>query len=153
MKKPKLTNKEKFKLLENDPEAFKKYRLNFVKAQLRRASVWKWPAANIAMEKAKLDGLYKCSGCGNYFSPKKVNRDHIEPVENPKTGFTTFDNYVERLLVKSDQIQILCEDLCHPAKTLIENTLRHQYGQKAIKIRKIKKKKLQKKKSKGKIRK
>ena len=105
------------------------------------------------MDKAKLDGMYKCSGCGKYFSPKKVNRDHIEPVENPVTGYTDLDNYVKRLLVKSDQYQILCEDLCHPAKTLTENTLRQQYGQKAIKTRNKKKKSLKKNKILGKIKK
>lgn len=153
MKKPKLTQKEKFKLLENNQEAFEKYRLNFVKAQLRRASVWKWPAASIAVNRNKLDGLIKCDGCGKYFPEKKINRDHIEPVENPVTGYTDLDNYVKRLLVKSDQIQILCEDLCHPAKTLTENALRTQYGQKAIKMRARKKKSLQKKKKVSKIKK
>lgn len=138
MKKPKLTQKEKFKLLEKNPEAFEKYRINFVKAQLRRASVWKWPAANIALDRNKLNGLIKCDGCGKYFPPKEINRDHIISVEDVKDGYTTLDNYAKRLLVKSDGIQILCEKTCHAAKTLCENNLRKQYGQKTIKMHKRK---------------
>lgn len=143
MKKPKLTQKEKFKLLEKDQEAFEKYRLNFVKAQLRRASVWKWPAAGIALQRNKIDGMVQCDGCKSYYSEKNINRDHIEPVENVMTGYVDLDNYVKRLLVKSDQIQILCI-ACHSAKTLTENTLRQQYGQKIINTRKKKKNKLTK---------
>lgn len=153
MKKPKLTQKQKFKLLEKDQEAFEKYRLNFVKAQLRRASVWKWPAANIAVERNKLDGLVKCDGCGNYFPPKEINRDHIIPVEDVRAGFTTLDSYAERLLIKSDGYQILCEKTCHPAKTLVENEMRRKYGQKIIKTRNKKKKRLTCKINAGKIKK
>lgn len=152
VKKPKLTQKQKFKLLEQNSDAFEKYRLNFVKAQLRRASVWKWPAASIALDRNKLDGMVKCDGCGKYFSEKQINRDHIIPVEDVKDGFTTLDNYAKRLLVKSDEIQILCEKTCHANKTLIENEMRRKYGQKPIKI-KSKKKKLTIIKKKVKIRK
>jgi|ERR1700722_8228222 len=140
MKKPKLTQKEKFKLLEQNLEAFEKYRLNFVKAQLRRASVWKWPASSIALDNAKLDGLFKCAECKSYYTEKNVNRDHIESVENVVTGYTDLDNYVKRLLVKSDQIQILCLT-CHNNKTQIENELRKKYGHKVIINRKKKKNK------------
>lgn len=140
MKKPKITQKEKFKLLEKDQEAFEKYRLNFVKAQLRRASVWKWPAANIAVDRNKLNGMIKCDGCGNYFPPKEINRDHIIPVEDPKNGYINLDDYVTRLLVKSDEIQILCEKTCHAAKTAVESALRAKHGQKPIKVRKKRKK-------------
>jgi|SRR5271165_4006899 len=138
--KPKLTQQEKFQKLEQDPEAFEKYRTNFAKQILRRSTTWRWPAANVALKRNKLSGLIKCDGCGKYFPEKQINRDHIEPVEDVKTGFTTFDNYIKRLLVKSDQIQILCEKTCHANKTLVENQMRRQYGQKEIKPRNKKKK-------------
>lgn len=140
MKVPKLTSKAKFKLLEQNDEALNKYRINFVKAQLRRASVWKWPAANIALEKNKLDGLIKCDGCGDYFSEKNINRDHIEPVEDVKEGYTTLDNYAKRLLTKSEGIQILCKDICHKNKTQLENLMRVKHGQKPLRTNKRKKK-------------
>lgn len=144
IKKPKVTLKEKFKKIEQDQEAFEKYRTNFAKQTLRRSSVWKWQASNIAIERNKLDGLIKCDGCGKYFPEKEINRDHIIPVEDVKTGFTNFDNYIARLFVKSSEIQILCEKTCHAAKTLVENEMRRKYGQKVINKRNKKKKLLNK---------
>lgn len=136
IKKPKLTQKEKFKLLEQNQEAFEKYRLNFVKAQLRRASVWKWPAANIAVDRNKLNGMIKCDGCKSYYSEKNINRDHIEPVM-PVTGWISWESYIERLFVKSSGIQILCIP-CHDVKTMTENIMRVKNNQKPIKIKKKK---------------
>lgn len=136
MKKPKLTQKEKFKQLEKDQEAFEKYRLNFVKAQLRRASVWKWPAAGIAIQRNKIDGMVQCDGCKSYYTEKNINRDHIEPVM-PVTGWISWENYIERLFVKSSGIQILCIP-CHDSKTMVENIMRVKNNQKPIKLKKKK---------------
>lgn len=135
MKKQKITSKEKFKLLEQDDEALDKYRINFVKSQLRRASVWKWPAANIAVDRNKVEGFIKCDSCNGLFDIKQINRDHIIPVEDIKNGFTTLDNYVRRLFVKSKEIQILCL-ACHSSKTLVENEMRKKNGLKPLRQKK-----------------
>jgi hypothetical protein len=83
-------------------------------------------------------GFYKCESCGDAFGPKDINLDHIDAVENILTGFTTWDNYVDRLFVKTSGFQVLCL-ACHSSKSLVENEIRRANGQKPIKV--IKKKK------------
>ena len=56
--------------------------------------------------------------------------DHIIPVVDPKTGFTTWDEYIERLFVPKGGWQMLCKS-CHDTKTHeVENPLRREYAQK-----------------------
>lgn len=138
--------KKDYKAIENDNEAFEKHKFNYVKNALRIAT-YKWPYFSIAMNRQRLErGLYLCESCKGSFGPKEINRDHIEPVIDVKTGFTTWENYINRLFVKSNQIQILCLQ-CHENKTFTENTMRLKYGQKPIKVKKV----LTKKKRKVKI--
>ena len=144
--------KKDYKAIEKDPIAFEKHRFNFVKNALRIAG-YKWPYFSMAVSRQRVErGLYTCEACGAAKGPKEINRDHIVPVIDVQTGFTTWENYITRLFVKSDGIQILCLQ-CHENKTVTENHLRSQYGQKAIKIKKKSKKKLTCKKYASKIRK
>lgn len=66
---------------------------------------------------------YRCNSCKGHFPLSKVNVDHITPVVNPDTGFTTFDSFIENLFCQKEQLQVLCED-CHDKKTREENTQR-----------------------------
>lgn len=134
----KMSKKKDYKQIEKDNEAFEKHKFNYVKNALR-ISTYKWPYFNMAMGKARLErGLYQCASCNEAFGPKEINRDHILPVIDVQHGFTTWQDYIDRLFVKSDGIQILCLR-CHEMKTLTENTLRTKYGQKTIKVKKKKK--------------
>lgn len=49
--------------------------------------------------------------------------DHIEPVVNPETGFVSWDEYIERLFVEEDGLQVLCKE-CHDKKTKEEKERR-----------------------------
>lgn len=141
------TKKKDYKLIEQDEEAFKKFRHNFVMQSLRR-STYRWPFGHMAMKAAKIEyGLYQCESCKGSFGPKEINKDHIEPVIPVDTGFQNWDQTIERMLVKSNGYQILCLT-CHDAKTLVENQMRTKYGQKTIRY---KKKSLTKKKKNGKL--
>lgn len=143
--------KKDYKAIEKNEEAFEKHKINFVKNALR-ISTYKWPYFSIAMSNARIErGMYKCGSCSQAFGPKEINRDHIEPVIDVQKGFTTWENYINRLFVKSSGIQILCIN-CHSLKSATENIIRTKYGQKPIKV-KPKKKKLTIIKKKVKIRK
>lgn len=139
MKSPK--KKIDYEALEKNDEAFNKFLTAFVKRQLRLAT-YKWPYGHMALKRAHIDrGLYQCEECKSSFGVKEVQKDHIEPVESAVTGFTNFDNYIRRLLVKSNGYQILCEK-CHLNKTAVENEMRKKFGHKPIKVRTKKKKQL-----------
>lgn len=141
MKAPK--KKKDYAAMEKDSEAFEKHKFNYVKNALRIAT-YKWPYFSIALSKSRIErGMYACNSCKAAFGPKQINRDHIVPVISVETGFTNWTDYINRLFVKSDGIQILCE-LCHENKTSTENTLRAKYNQKPVRIKR--KKRLQKQK-------
>lgn len=135
MAKPK--KKKDYSAIENDSEAFEKFKYNFVMQSLRRAT-YRWPFGHMAMKRQNRGyGLYECQICHECRGPKEMNKDHIEPVI-PVTGFKSWDEVIDRMFVKSDQYQILCvRD--HEAKTAVENIIRKQHGQKPIVTRKRKK--------------
>lgn len=59
---------------------------------------------------------YLCSTCCGEFTSKDVEVDHITPVVSPQQGFTTWDEYIERLFCDKDNFQVLCKP-CHSLKT------------------------------------
>lgn len=59
---------------------------------------------------------FRCASCGGEFPAKNVQVDHILPVIDPTTGFTTWDSFVENLYCEKDNLQVLCTQ-CHDIKT------------------------------------
>jgi hypothetical protein len=101
-------------------------RATFVKGILRRAS-FHWKARDEALKLSRVDrGKYKCAMCDGIFPRQDVELDHIHPVVDPRTGFTTFDDYINRLFCDAEGFQVICEP-CHDAKTLIEDELREAF--------------------------
>jgi len=72
---------------------------------------------------------FECASCKKSFARKGVNVDHIEPVIEIKTGFVSYDVYVDRLFCNSEGLQILCKS-CHGEKTKAENKVRRQIKKK-----------------------
>lgn len=59
---------------------------------------------------------YECNICKGEFPAKEMNIDHIVPAVDPKTGFTTWDDFVERLFCPKENLQAVCVP-CHTTKT------------------------------------
>lgn len=96
---------------------------------LRKKSLH-WPARTEAYKLARRDrGLYECLSCQKLFSRKEVHADHKKPVINVKTGFTSWDSYIESLFCDVSNYSILCIS-CHSAKSDIENKQRKLNKQK-----------------------
>lgn len=108
---------------------------NFVISALRKA-VMRWAPRSKVLNAAKTDQPYTiekpndrsriayiCAACKGVFRSKEINVDHIIPVVDPKVGFSTFDDYVERLFVEEEGWQILCIE-CHNVKTKEETDIR-----------------------------
>jgi len=92
---------------------------------LRRAS-YRWPPRTEAFKAARVErGLYKCEMCTGIFPKKEIKLDHIQPVV-PVTGFTTWDDFINRLFCEASGYQVICET-CHSSKTAIERELRKKY--------------------------
>lgn len=112
---------------------------SFIKSALR-AATRRWPQKHQALKDAcigkKLNRAtgkeifhYKCAGCGKLFKGADVAVDHIEPVVNPKTGFVSWDVYIERMFCEADGFQVLCHT-CHGIKTQNEREERKRWKQK-----------------------
>jgi 5-methylcytosine-specific restriction endonuclease McrA len=100
---------------------------SFIKNNLR-AATRKWAPIQKCKKRAHVArGLYKCEGCGNEVAPtyydedkrkrmKNIFVDHIVPIIDPATGFTTWDECIERMFCDSDNLQLLCKQ-CHSEKS------------------------------------
>ena len=103
----------------------------FVKSILRSGSK-RWPPKYACLAGAysgqrvnpasgRMAKFYECAGCGGSFVAKNVQVDHIEPVV-PLTGFTTWDDVIDRMFCESSNFQCLCLS-CHKNKTASERKL------------------------------
>lgn len=142
--------KNDYNKIEKDDVLFQKFLKNFVIQTLRRAT-YRWPYKNIARTNSRIErAFYECSSCKGAFGPKDINLDHVQPVIDVERGFTDWNDFINRLFVKTEGFQVLCET-CHTNKTNVENLMRQKYGQKPIKTRKKAKKDLTEKKNKSTI--
>lgn len=98
-----------------------------------RSGFRRWPEKYTALDRAKVGKIknkqtgrlaehYRCASCNGNFISKDVQVDHIDPVV-PLTGFTTWDNFIERMFCDSEKLQVLCIK-CHKDKTKKESELR-----------------------------
>lgn len=100
----------------------------FIRNALRSASR-KWAPIQDAKKKANVRrGVYECAGCKQHVPPtlkqgrKRVQNvfvDHVKPIVDPKVGFVSFDEFIERLFCEEDNLQVLCGD-CHDKKSMSE---------------------------------
>lgn len=93
-------------------------------AKLRRVSLF-YPPRNEARSLARVErGMYRCAICKNTFHHKEIHMDHINPIVDVKTGWTNWDDYMERMFPDThDLFQVLCLQ-CHDIKTLAEQKQR-----------------------------
>ena len=68
---------------------------------------------------------FKCAECGDDFTDKFMQVDHIETV-TPITGFVSWDDIIERMFIEKDGLQLLCKT-CHSVKSKAENALRREH--------------------------
>jgi 5-methylcytosine-specific restriction endonuclease McrA len=102
------------------PKALKSY----IIAHLRRIGYRNVHRA-AAFEKAHLGrAQWQCQQCRQIFpSSKDLHGDHILPVVDPDTGFTNFEDYINKLFL--GEIQALCKE-CHKQKSESENVVRRE---------------------------
>lgn len=101
----------------------------FIRSLLRKGSMrWrpKSAAKMAARHHEKLPGrggrlVYHstCAHCGGLFPETTTEVDHVTPVVDPEIGFTSWDDFIERLFCEADQLQVLC-NTCHLKKTNAE---------------------------------
>lgn len=100
---------------------------SFIKNNLRHASR-KWAPISKCLSDARVKrGFYKCAECEEIVPAstkdpetgkriKNIVVDHINPIIDPHTGFTTWDDVINRMFCEDDNLQALCYS-CHKQKT------------------------------------
>lgn len=104
---------------------------SFIVGNLRRATVkWK-PISDCLKEARTRRGFYRCACCKEEVPAsikdgrkrvKNIHVDHIEPAVDPAKGFTTWDDFINRLFCESDNLQALCK-ACHDVKSQEEKEI------------------------------
>ena len=108
----------------------------FIKNLLRHGHLQKWACGRdrkLQVRDGKianpatgyLNIASKCEICGGRFMESTMKIDHIDPVVDPATGFTTWDDCIARMFCEPDGYQILCKG-CHDKKTLSETKIRYK---------------------------
>jgi len=62
---------------------------------------------------------FRCNICKQFYSRKEIQLDHIEPVVNTKTGWESWDSYINRMFTNKSGYQVLCKG-CHLEKSKSE---------------------------------
>lgn len=102
------------------PKALKAY----IIAHLRRIGYRNVHRA-AAFKRAHLGrAQWQCEECKKiYSSSKDLHGEHTEPVVDPNTGFTTWDDYINRLFL--GKLTAMCKE-CHYKKSEGENAIRRE---------------------------
>lgn len=74
---------------------------------------------------------YQCELCKQEFTQKDMEVDHIKPVVDPKKGFTTWDNFIDRLFCEKHNLQAICKP-CHKVKTKEEKQERTKNANQSV---------------------
>lgn len=100
---------------------------SFVVQTLRRAS-FRWYARSEAMKAARVSrGTYVCEMCGPTVehNVKEIQLDHKQAVIDPEKGFTTWDDFINRLFVDVTGWRVLCRKH-HDKVTEAQDVIRKQ---------------------------
>lgn len=111
---------------------------SFIKSMLRQGTR-RWGPIQECLKKARVSrGYYLCNGCKEEVTAtikedrKRVKNaivDHIHPIIDPKTGFTTWDECINRMFCETDNLQVLCKE-CHDKKSMDERAVSAEYRKK-----------------------
>lgn len=98
---------------------------SFIRSILRQGTR-KWAPITSTMKEGNIRrGVYLCNGCKKEVpltykeGRKKIQNvfvDHIRPITDPETGFTSWDDIINNMFCEKDNLQILCL-ACHTTKT------------------------------------
>lgn len=64
----------------------------------------------------KLAMHYRCAACQKLYVASDVQVDHILPVVDPKKGFVSWDDFINRIFCEIESLQVMCKP-CHKIKT------------------------------------
>lgn len=104
---------------------------SFIISLLRQGSRRWAPIQQVKKEANVSRGIYLCAGCQQEVPltvkegrkrKQNIFVDHIDPIVDPEVGFTSWDDYVERMFCEKEKLQLLCKD-CHDVKSTEERAI------------------------------
>lgn len=114
--------------------------VSFIKSILRAGSR-RWPPKYATLAEAcvgvklnprtnRLAKHYKCRACQRDYPAKDVEVNHITSVV-PTSGFTSWDDVIERLFCEKEGLEVLCKP-CHKLVTKQERLERKVHNEKRV---------------------
>ncbi len=108
-------------------------RHSFIVSTLR-SGTRRWPPKYETLNEAKTEKRinkktgrmaqhYLCTSCQEDFPAKQISVDHKRPAVDPKKGWVSWDDFIEKLFCDKDNLQTLCRE-CHAKKTAEERKQR-----------------------------
>lgn len=104
---------------------------SFIKGLLRKGTT-RWGPKNEVLKEARTEkGVYFCQGCQQNVPVtvkvgdkrlRNVFVDHKDPIVDPEVGFTSWDEYIDKMFCEKDNLQVLCGD-CHDTKSALERKI------------------------------
>jgi len=79
----------------------------------------------INVKTGRLAQHYHCQLCGQEFTAKDMEVDHINPAVDPIVGFVSWDVFIDRLFCEAHNLQAICK-ICHKAKSGLERKTRNE---------------------------
>ncbi len=104
---------------------------SFIKSGLRGLTRRWAPINDVDKAATTKRGFRMCAGCNREVPVTEVRDgkrqkntfvDHIKAIVDPETGFTTWDDVVERMFCEADNLQVLCYE-CHTEKSNEERAI------------------------------
>lgn len=84
-----------------------------VRNEVKKESKVRVPAGRYKNGTEKFRVMFRCAECGELFKNDQVDVDHIEEVGS----FEDYNTFIERLFCDKSNLQVLCKEGCHAAKT------------------------------------
>lgn len=107
-------------------------RFNSFITSMLRSGTQRWAPIQKCKKDANVRrGVYLCAECKEEVPPtikvgrkreKNIYVDHILPIVDPEVGFVNWDEYIERMFVEAEGLQLLCGK-CHTEKTNEERAI------------------------------
>ncbi|NOQ73255.1 MAG: HNH endonuclease [Crocinitomix sp.] len=107
-------------------------RFNSFVTSLLRQGTRRWGPLQEVKKAANVSrGIYECAECKEHVPvtvrdgrKRKQNTfvDHIDPIVDPAIGFTTWDEYINRIFCEEDNLQLICK-ACHDTKSTEERAI------------------------------
>lgn len=101
----------------------------FSRSELRKSALMSQKIAHLDPLRPRVKTWYKCEICKGLFAGYEIVIDHKTPVIpiNSSLEDMTWDELVDRMWCEPHNLQVICNEACHTAKSKLESKQRKEH--------------------------